>query len=158
MQDEAMEQQQLDVIAERVARDVLCPRHRRGDRRWRRRVFHREVGELRALPVCERSDRVGGHVRERGRDRIEWEKRLLQFLDRAQVDSNSTAEPNKKGLSAREHAVLKMVAAGYTSAEVGLRLTISGLTVNTHIKNIYRKLQVKTRAHAVSSALQRGLL
>ena len=54
--------------------------------------------------------------------------------------------------------MLKMVAGGYTSLEIGLRLSISGLTVNTHIKNIYRKLQVKTRAHAVSLALQRGLI
>lgn len=85
-------------------------------------------------------------------------RRLLHRLEHSQGEVSARAEPHKKGLSEREHAVLKMVAAGYTSAEIGLRLSISGLTVNTHIKNIYRKLQVKTRAHAVSSALQRGLL
>ena len=85
-------------------------------------------------------------------------RRLLHRLEHRDVDASSRAEPHKKGLSEREHAVLKMIAAGYTSAEIGLHLGISGLTVNTHIKNIYRKLQVKTRAHAVSSALQRGLL
>lgn len=85
-------------------------------------------------------------------------RRLLHRLDHSNNESAARAEPHKKGLSEREHAVLKMVAAGYTSAEIGLRLTISGLTVNSHIKNIYRKLQVKSRAHAVSSALQRGLL
>ena len=85
-------------------------------------------------------------------------RRLLHRLEHSQADVSARAETHKKGLSEREHAVLKMVAAGYTSLEIGLRLSISGLTVNTHIKNIYRKLQVKTRAHAVSSALQRGLL
>ena len=85
-------------------------------------------------------------------------RRLLHRLEHSQGEASPRAETHKKGLSEREHAVLKMVAAGYTSAEIGLRLSISGLTVNTHIKNIYRKLQVKTRAHAVSSALQRGLL
>ena len=85
-------------------------------------------------------------------------RRLLHRLEHRECDATARAEPHKKGLSEREHAVLKMVAAGYTSAEIGLHLTISALTVNTHIKNIYRKLQVKTRAHAVSSALQRGLL
>lgn len=85
-------------------------------------------------------------------------RRLLHRLDHSQSEAAARAEPQKKGLSEREHAVLKMVAAGYTSAEIGLRLSISGLTVCSHIKNIYRKLQVKTRAHAVSSALQRGLL
>ena len=50
-----------------------------------------------------------------------------------------------------------MVASGYTSAEIGNRLFISSLTVNTHIKNIYRKLQVRTRAQAVRFASLRGL-
>ena len=85
-------------------------------------------------------------------------RRLLHRLDHTKDESSHRAETHKKGLSEREHAVLKMVAVGYTSTEIGLRLCISGLTVNTHIKNIYRKLQVRTRAHAVSSALQRGLL
>ncbi|WP_241209529.1 response regulator transcription factor, partial [Melaminivora alkalimesophila] len=60
-------------------------------------------------------------------------------------------------LSQREREVLRMVAAGYTSAEVGAQLSISSLTVNTHIKNIYRKLQVRTRAQAVRFASLRGL-
>ncbi|MBC7446007.1 MAG: response regulator transcription factor, partial [Polaromonas sp.] len=34
---------------------------------------------------------------------------------------------------------------------------ISAQTVNTHIKNIYRKLNVRTRAQAVSFAASRGL-
>lgn len=86
-------------------------------------------------------------------------RRLLHRLEHSHTETAPQhEEAPKKGLSQREHAVLKMVAAGYTSVEIGLRLAISGLTVNTHIKNIYRKLHVKTRAHAVSSALQRGLL
>ncbi len=85
-------------------------------------------------------------------------RRLLHRLDHSPNDTTARTEPHKKGLSDREHTVLKLVAAGYTSVEIGFRLSISGLTVNSHIKNIYRKLQVKTRAHAVSSALQRGLI
>lgn len=61
-------------------------------------------------------------------------------------------EKDKGKLSEREKEVLHLVAAGYTSLEIGDRLDISGHTVNTHIKNIYRKLDVRTRAQAVSSA------
>ena len=50
------------------------------------------------------------------------------------------------------------MATGYTSIEIGRRLTISDQTVNTHIKNIYRKLQVRTRAQAVNQATLRGIL
>lgn len=60
-------------------------------------------------------------------------------------------------LSDREKEVLRMVASGYTSAEIATNLLISGMTVNTHIRNIYRKLQVRTRAQAVRFASLRGL-
>ena len=60
-------------------------------------------------------------------------------------------------LSAREKEILRLVASGYTSAEVGSRLLISSMTVNTHLRNIYRKLQVRTRAQAVRFASLRGL-
>jgi DNA-binding NarL/FixJ family response regulator len=61
-------------------------------------------------------------------------------------------------LSYREREILELVAEGCTSASIALRINISGQTVTTHIKNIYRKLQVHTRAQAVSSAKNQGLL
>ena len=51
---------------------------------------------------------------------------------------------------------LQLVASGYTSAEIGGRLAVSMQTVNTHIKNIYRKLHVRTRAQAVNLASRRN--
>ena len=61
-------------------------------------------------------------------------------------------------LSEREREVLRLVASGHTSKEVAQRLQISDQTVNAHIKNIYRMLQVRTRAQAVNLATQQGLL
>ena len=95
-------------------------------------------------------------------------RRLLKRLDgsanaargvaaaaaRSQVAPGSCAEK----LSEREREILRLVATGYTSGEIGKRLTISAQTVNTHIKNMYRKLQVRTRAQAVNLASMRGLL
>ena len=84
-------------------------------------------------------------------------RRLLHRLEHTQEAVRQTAEQKDK-LSDREKEVLKAVAAGYTSGEIGLRLMISCQTVNTHIKNIYRKLQVRSRAQAVNFAAHRGLL
>nr|WP_244909143.1 response regulator transcription factor [Melaminivora alkalimesophila] len=89
-------------------------------------------------------------------------RRLLQRLGHgtAPAPAGSAARSGEAAvecLSQREREVLRMVAAGYTSAEVGAQLSISSLTVNTHIKNIYRKLQVRTRAQAVRFASLRGL-
>jgi DNA-binding NarL/FixJ family response regulator len=85
-------------------------------------------------------------------------RRLLSRLDTRHVAVVNTRQNQRERLSEREREVLKMVACGYTSAEIGTRLAISGQTVNTHIRNIYHKLQVRTRAQAVSCATERGLL
>ncbi len=60
-------------------------------------------------------------------------------------------------LSEREKEVLRMVASGHTNAEIAAHLAIAPMTVNTHIRNIYRKLQVRTRAQAVRFASLRNL-
>lgn len=88
-------------------------------------------------------------------------RRLLQRFDTG-GSAGAThvarrAEHDTERLSQREKEVLRMVASGYTSVEIGARLLISSLTVNTHIKSIYRKLQVRTRAQAVRFASLRGL-
>lgn len=85
-------------------------------------------------------------------------RRLLSRFEHAQLSEQVAQETRGKDkLSEREKEVLKLVASGYTSTEIGGRLLISGQTVNTHIKNIYRKLNVRTRAQAVSFATHRGL-
>jgi DNA-binding NarL/FixJ family response regulator len=61
-------------------------------------------------------------------------------------------------LSSREHEVLRMIASGLTSTEIGERLLISCTTVNSHVKNMYQKLHVRSRAQAVSCANAWGLL
>lgn len=85
-------------------------------------------------------------------------RRLLNKFETPSTNA-STQQQNKskEKLSEREKQVLKLVASGNTSTEIGARLIISAQTVNTHIKNIYRKLNVRTRAHAVSFAEMSGL-
>ena len=87
-------------------------------------------------------------------------RRLLHKLEQPCGTTSRAvgANPLKDKLSDREKEVLKMVAAGYTSVEIGTHLMISFQTVNTHIKNMYRKLQVRSRAQAVNSAAHLGLL
>ena len=85
-------------------------------------------------------------------------RRLLQRF--SSTDPASTKRRQSDGaehLSVREKEILRMVANGHTSGEIGTQLQISAMTVNTHIRNIYRKLQVRTRAQAVRFASLRGL-
>jgi DNA-binding NarL/FixJ family response regulator len=63
----------------------------------------------------------------------------------------------REKLSEREKGILQLVASGHTSTAIGARLNISGQTVNTHLKNIYRKFNVHNRAQAVSFAAAHGI-
>ena len=62
------------------------------------------------------------------------------------------------GLSEREVEVLRLVAQGLTNKEVAARLIISAHTVNMHLRSIFSKLQVSTRAAATRWAGEHDLL
>jgi DNA-binding CsgD family transcriptional regulator len=60
-------------------------------------------------------------------------------------------------LSAREVEVLRLIAKGYTSPEVAQLLALSGHTVSSYVRDIYRKLGISSRAEATIEAVRRGL-
>ncbi len=61
-------------------------------------------------------------------------------------------------LSKRQIEVLKLIADGVNGEEIGSRLFISTSTVKREIRNIFDKLGVNDRSHAVSQALKRQLI
>ncbi len=78
-----------------------------------------------------------------------------RFLDKPEV----TKERGSHGkLTARETEILQLVAQGYTSQQIGDRLSITVNTVQTHRAHIMEKLELKGRAELVRYALARGLL
>jgi DNA-binding NarL/FixJ family response regulator len=62
------------------------------------------------------------------------------------------------GLTAREVEVLRLVAAGLSDAEAAEQLFLSVRTVNAHLRSIYRKAGVRSRAAAGRFAEENGLL
>ena len=62
------------------------------------------------------------------------------------------------GLSPRETEILRLIALGYTSAEIAQQLSLSRRTVETHRARIHAKLGLATRAQLVSYALARHLI
>lgn len=61
-------------------------------------------------------------------------------------------------LSSREIEVLRLIAHGKANKEIASDLKLSELTVKAHISHILTKLGASDRTHAVTLALERGLL
>ncbi len=68
-----------------------------------------------------------------------------------------TAAPAFGNLSAREHDILHLVAAGHANAEIAERLALSEKTVRNNVSAIFAKLQVTDRPAAIVRARNAGL-
>jgi ATP/maltotriose-dependent transcriptional regulator MalT len=82
----------------------------------------------------------------------------------ASLDARAAAERLRDatdlpgGLSARELEVLRLVAAGKTNREIAAAMVISEHTVSRHLENIFRKLEVSSRAGATAFAFKHALV
>jgi ATP/maltotriose-dependent transcriptional regulator MalT len=71
--------------------------------------------------------------------------------------SDRPASSSQK-LTARQVEVLRLLAQGLTSAQIAEQLVIGLVTVNSHVRSIYNKLGVTSRATATRYALEQNLL
>ena len=60
-------------------------------------------------------------------------------------------------LTAREHEVLLLIAAGMSNREIASRLVISERTARTHVSSILDKLELRSRTQAALYAIEQGL-
>jgi len=87
------------------------------------------------------------------RDGGAWRKRLLDAKH-----GRGAAGSAETGISMRELEVLQSLAAGKSNQEIADGLFVSLNTVKTHLKNIFAKLGVASRAQAVARARELGML
>jgi NarL family two-component system response regulator LiaR len=69
---------------------------------------------------------------------------------------NKAVSIHKNDLTDRELVVLQEVARGKTNKDIGRILMISPLTVQAHLKNIFSKLGMSSRAEAAAYAVNQG--
>jgi DNA-binding NarL/FixJ family response regulator len=81
-----------------------------------------------------------------------------QLLGQIRPEPTMAAPPMASPLSEREYEVLNLLARGFSNTECADILTVSANTIGTHVKNIYRKLEVNNRAEALFVASSQGLL
>ncbi len=78
----------------------------------------------------------------------------------AVVDLRSlpTEQESTQLLTHREAEVLRLLASGRTNRAIGEELVLSERTVERHLSNIFRKLDVSTRSAATAYAFEHGLV
>ena len=65
---------------------------------------------------------------------------------------------SSESLTGRELNVLELLAQGKSNKEIGVNLYISETTVKSHLRSIFRKLNVLSHTEAVTVASRRGLI
>ncbi len=92
-------------------------------------------------------------ITSNGRDKATTERVHVKS-----INSRSASTEPIPDLSAREIEVLTLLAEGLSTKTLAERLNISHFTVRNHIQNILVKLDLHSKAQAVSYAFKRGLL
>lgn len=82
-------------------------------------------------------------------------KRLIRELTRRPRRTHTT---RFEQLTGRERDVLRLMAQGFSNAEIAEQLFISEATVKTHASRVFAKLNVRDRSHAIVLAYETGLV
>jgi DNA-binding NarL/FixJ family response regulator len=72
-------------------------------------------------------------------------RKVLEYF---QKQNTVVKKPDEYNLTKREHEILELLIEGLSYKEIADRCSISTQTLNSHIKNIYTKLGVHSRAEA----------
>jgi LuxR family maltose regulon positive regulatory protein len=83
---------------------------------------------------------------------------LAELLDALPAAREEAGPGPSEPLSERERAVLRLMATILPNSEIAGELFVSVNTVKTHVRSIYRKLDVGSRREAVARARDVGLL
>jgi DNA-binding NarL/FixJ family response regulator len=82
---------------------------------------------------------------------------LLNRL-KSRSDGEKTGSGREMNLTRRECEILEMIAKGFSYTETSKICGISAATVHSHLKSIYRKLEVHSKTEAVYEARRRSLI
>jgi DNA-binding CsgD family transcriptional regulator len=142
--------------------DLGCP-HRAGYAWWRQAEAQLYIGESRAAVVALQAaaEAADGHAPLLSRIRTLAQRARIPMqssLDAAAGNQEQSQVLDSHGLTARELAVLRLLAVGRTNAQIGAELYISPKTASVHVTSILRKLGVTSRVQAATVAERAGLL
>jgi DNA-binding NarL/FixJ family response regulator len=85
-------------------------------------------------------------------------RRMIPDVLRRVAESTPLSQAATVALTSREMQILRGVAKGHTTKRLAKDLGLAAPSIETHLRNIFRKLDANNRGEAVSSALKLGLI
>ena len=85
-------------------------------------------------------------------------RRMIPAVLRRVVESSPVASADRISLTSREMQVLRGIAKGHTTKRLARDLGLAAPSIETHLRNVFKKLSAANRGEAVSTALKIGLI
>lgn len=120
-------------------------------------TYEGDVQAMRALKVGARAFLLKSSLRRELLDAI----RLVHVGRRyvpTEIAQEIAIHAAEDPLSEREIEILKLVASGKANKTIASDLSLSEDTVKAHLRNVFSKLDVNDRTHAVTVAIRRGII
>lgn len=102
-------------------------------------------------------DQLAIGVRQAAEGQIVISSALAGAL-RTHVRAGARGEDDRRSLTPREQAVLRLIADGADNGAIGRELSISPHTVKQYVRSIFEKLGVRSRVQAAVHAVRVGLV
>jgi DNA-binding NarL/FixJ family response regulator len=85
-------------------------------------------------------------------------RKMIPEVLRRVAEATPLSQSNVVPLTSREMQILRGIAKGHTTKRLATDLGLAAPSIETHLHNIFRKLNATNRGEAVSTALKVGLL
>jgi DNA-binding NarL/FixJ family response regulator len=88
------------------------------------------------------------------KDKKHYSSEILDLM--MEMNANKQSFEENKSLTSSELEIVRLISQGFTTKEIAQRKHVSFHTVNTHRKNIFRKLEVSNASELVMLAIKSG--
>lgn len=85
-------------------------------------------------------------------------RKMIPEVLRRVAESTPLSQSNVVPLTSREMQILRAIAKGHTTKRMAADLGLAAPSIETHLHNLFRKLNATNRGEAVSAALKVGLI
>jgi two-component system, NarL family, response regulator DegU len=155
---EATDLEEAALMAEALGPDIVLvdPKLPVVDGESAVEMLHRRCPDTRVVVLSLNEDaRLVATALEAGAEAL-----LTKFLSMTDVASliRSAGNGDAASVTEREAEILRLVATGYSTREVGEHLFISEKTVRNHLASVFRKLDARNRTEAVYRGIRLGIV